>query len=65
MRVMESLETMIRRRAIFVLVAAGLLVAGCGGTNEGSCTKVEVVQGLQVRRVQLQTVPSEFEAPGM
>lgn len=64
MRVMESLETMIRRRAIFVLVAAGLLVAGCGGTNEGSSTKVEVVQGLQVRRVQLQTVPSEFEAPG-
>jgi RND family efflux transporter MFP subunit len=48
----------------FVLIAAGMLAAGCGGGNETGPQKVEIVQGLHVQRIRLQNVADELEAPG-
>lgn len=47
-----------------VLIAAGMLAAGCGGGVESTPQKAEVVQGLHVQKMQLQNVANELEAPG-
>jgi len=52
------------RQVRFVLMAAGAFVAGCGGGNETPSQKVEIVQGLQVQKMELQKVADELEAPG-
>lgn len=48
----------------FVLIAAGVFAAGCGGGNDTTSQKVEVVQGLHVQKMKLQNVADELEAPG-
>lgn len=48
----------------FVLIAVGMLAAGCGGGNESTVHKAEVVQGVRVQKVQLKNVADELEAPG-
>ena len=47
-----------------VLIAAGMLAAGCSGSGENTPQKAEVVQGLRVQKIQLQNVANELEAPG-
>ena len=53
-----------RLRLLIVLIAAGMLAAGCGGGLESTPQKAEVVHGLRVQKMQLQTVANELEAPG-
>jgi RND family efflux transporter MFP subunit len=48
----------------FLLIATGILAAGCGGGNETGPQKVEIIQGLQVQKIRLQNVADELEAPG-
>lgn len=48
----------------FVLIATGMLAAGCGGGNETGPQKVEIIQGLRVQKIRLQNVADELEAPG-
>ncbi len=64
MKLTEKVGKTMWRQVRFVLMAAGVLVAGCGGGNETPSQKVEVVQGLQVQKMQLQYVADELEAPG-
>ncbi|MGB7845788.1 MAG: efflux RND transporter periplasmic adaptor subunit [Candidatus Acidiferrum sp.] len=47
-----------------VLIAAGMLAAGCGGGMKNTAQKAEVVQGLRLQKIQLQNVADELEAPG-
>ncbi len=56
-------KTMWQQRSL-VLIAAGLFAAGCGGGNETTSQKVEVVPGVRVQKVQLQKVTDVLEAPG-
>jgi RND family efflux transporter MFP subunit len=53
-----------RLRLRIVLIAAGMLAAGCGGGIESTPQKAEVVQGLRVQKMQLQNIAKELEAPG-
>lgn len=53
-----------RQRLRIVLIAVGMLAAGCGGGMENTPQKAEVVQGLRVQKMQLQNVANELEAPG-
>jgi RND family efflux transporter MFP subunit len=53
-----------RQRLRIVLIAVGILAAGCGGGMENTSPKAEVVQGLRVQKMQLQNVANELEAPG-
>lgn len=53
-----------RQRLQIVLIAVGLLAAGCGGGMENTPQKAVVVQGLRVQKMQLQNVANELEAPG-
>src|SRR5271157_4741829 len=53
-----------RPRLRIVLIAVGMLAAGCGGGMENTPQKAEVVQGLRVQKMQLQNVANELEAPG-
>jgi RND family efflux transporter MFP subunit len=53
-----------RQRLQIVLIAAGMLAAGCSGGMESTPQKAEVVQGLRVQKMQLQNVADELEAPG-
>ncbi len=53
-----------RVRLRIVLIAAGMLAAGCGGGVENTPQKAEVVQGLRVQKMQLQNVVDELEVPG-
>ena len=53
-----------RLRLRIVLIAVGMLAAGCGGGMENTPQKAEVVQGLRVQKMQLQNVVNELEAPG-
>jgi len=64
MKITERVGKTMWRQGRFVLMAAGVFVAGCGGGNETTSPKVEVVQGLQVQKVQLQNVADELEVPG-
>ncbi|HYW67695.1 MAG TPA: efflux RND transporter periplasmic adaptor subunit [Candidatus Dormibacteraeota bacterium] len=64
MKLTERVGKKIWRQVRFVLMAAGVFVSGCGGGNETPSQKVEVVQGLQVQKMQLQNVADELEAPG-
>ena len=48
----------------FLLIATGMLAAGCGGGNRTGPQKVEIIQGLQVQKIRLQNVADELEAPG-
>lgn len=48
----------------FVLIATGMLAAGCDGGNKTGPQKVEIIQGLHVQRIRLQNVADELEAPG-
>ena len=48
----------------FVLIATGMLAAGCGGGNETGPQKAEIIQGLHVQKIRLQNVADELEAPG-
>jgi multidrug efflux pump subunit AcrA (membrane-fusion protein) len=47
-----------------VLITTGMLAAGCGGAMESRPEKAEVVQGLNVQKMQKQNVADELEAPG-
>lgn len=47
-----------------VLITTGMLAAGCGGVMESRPEKAEVVQGLNVQKMQKQNVADELEAPG-
>jgi len=53
-----------RQRLRIVLIAVGMLAAGCGGGMENTPQKAEVVQGLRAQKMQLQNVANELEAPG-
>ena len=54
------------RRSMLPLLAVASFVfaAGCGGSSEKAPQKVENVQGLHVKRAQIQEVPNELEVPG-
>ena len=53
------------RSSLPLLLLAGLVFAsGCGGSSENVPQRVETVQGLHVKRAQIQEVPDELEAPG-
>jgi hypothetical protein len=54
---------MIQGMKFLTVVIAGLLLAGCGET-ENKAAKPEVVQGLRLQKMQLKSVPDELEAPG-
>jgi len=47
-----------------VLIVVGMIAAGCGGGMENTTQKAEVVQGLRIKKMQLQNVANELEAPG-
>ena len=64
MSMTERMEAAMRRGIQILLVAAWAFAAGCGGTPEITSQKTEVVQGLQVKKLQLQNVADELEAPG-
>lgn len=64
MSLIESAGKRMWRQMRFVLIAAGMLAAGCGGGNETGAQKVEIVQGLHVQKIRLQNVADELEAPG-
>jgi multidrug efflux pump subunit AcrA (membrane-fusion protein) len=64
MNLMERMEAMMRREMWIVLIAAGVFAAGCGGGTENTPQKSEVAQGLQMQKIQLQSVVVELEAPG-
>ena len=53
-----------RRRLCGVLIGAGMLAAGCGGESERAAQNIEIVPGLRVQKMQLQSVDDELEAPG-
>lgn len=53
-----------RQGVQIVLIAAGMLAAGCGSGVESTAQKAEVVQGLHVQTIQSQNVANELEAPG-
>jgi len=53
-----------RQRLRIILIAAGVLAAGCGGGTESTPQKAELVQGLRIQKMQLQNVANELEAPG-
>ncbi len=55
---------MMRRGLWILFIAAGVFAAGCGGGTESTPQKVEIAQGLQLQRMQLQPVADELEAPG-
>jgi RND family efflux transporter MFP subunit len=61
---MESEGKRMRQQMRFVLIATGMLAAGCGGGNETGPQKVEIIQGLHVQKIRLQNVADELEAPG-
>ncbi len=52
------------RPFVFFLLAAEVMVAGCGGEKEKPTQSLELAQGLHAQRVQWQLVPDELEAPG-
>jgi RND family efflux transporter MFP subunit len=52
------------RKMWIVPIAAAVITAGCGGGNETAPQRVEIIQGLHLQKVQLQSVPEELEAPG-
>ncbi len=52
------------RPFVFFLLAAEVMVAGCGGEKEKPTQSVELVQGLHAQRAQSLLVPNELEAPG-
>jgi len=56
-------KTTWRQTGMVSLVWAGF-IAGCGGGNEATPQKAEIVSGLRVQKVQLQNVADELEAPG-
>jgi multidrug efflux pump subunit AcrA (membrane-fusion protein) len=64
MNLMERMEAMMRRGMRIVFVAAGVYVAGCGGGTANTPQRNEVVQGLQMQKIQMQSVADELEAPG-
>ena len=64
MRLTDRVEVTMRPQMRFVLIAVGMLAAGCGGGNESTVHKVEVVQGVRVQKIRLQNVADELEAPG-
>jgi RND family efflux transporter MFP subunit len=51
-------------RMSIVLIAAAVFAAGCGGGNETARQKGEIIQGLRLQKIQLQSVADELEAPG-
>jgi len=64
MNFMRRTGDTMRQGLQIVLIAAGMLAAGCGGGIESTPQKAEVVQGLHVQKMQLQNVANELEAPG-
>ncbi len=46
------------------VIAMGIMAAGCSGGSEGPAQKVEVVSGLRVQKMELQSIANELEAPG-
>jgi RND family efflux transporter MFP subunit len=64
MNFMRRTGDTMRQGLQIVLIAAGMLAAGCGGGVESTPQKAEVVQGLHVQKMQLQNVANELEAPG-
>jgi len=58
-------ERFMQRRSMLPSLAAGIvIVTGCGGASVNAPQKVEIIQGLHVKRVQIQDLPDELEAPG-
>ena len=53
-----------RRGSQLLLVTAWSFSFGCGGAPENSSKTPEVVEGLQVKKTQLQVVADEWEVPG-
>jgi hypothetical protein len=53
-------ETAMRRRLCGVLIGAAMLAAGCGGESERAAQKIEIVPGLRVQKMQLQSVADEL-----
>ncbi len=64
MSLMERMEETMHRGMRILLVATGVFAAGCGGKTVNTPQKSEIVQGLQVQRIQMQNVADELEAPG-
>jgi RND family efflux transporter MFP subunit len=64
MNFMPGTRNTIRRELWAVLIGVGMLAAGCGGESERPAQKIEVVPGLRVQRMQLQSVADELEVPG-
>ncbi|MFI5096773.1 MAG: efflux RND transporter periplasmic adaptor subunit [Candidatus Acidiferrales bacterium] len=64
MRLTDRVEVTVWPQMRFVLIAVGMVAAGCGGGNESTIHKVEVVQDVRVQKVQLKNVADELEAPG-
>jgi multidrug efflux pump subunit AcrA (membrane-fusion protein) len=64
MTLMERMEEPMHRGMRIVLIAAGIFVAGCGGGTGNTPQKTEIVHGLQVQKIQMQSVIDELEAPG-
>ena len=60
----ETMGTMMRRQHWVALIAIGVMIAGCDGGSERPAQKVEVVSGLHVQKMNLQSVAGEVEAPG-
>ena len=53
-----------RRGSQLLLVTAWSFSFGCGGAPENGSKTPEVVEGLQVKKTQLQVVADEWEVPG-
>lgn len=64
MSLRERMEFKIWRNMWVGLFAAGVTLAGCGGTDQRATQKVETVQGLRLQKLQQQNITDELEAPG-
>jgi membrane fusion protein, multidrug efflux system len=52
------------RRMQIVPIVAAVVAVGCGAGHEIAPQKIEIIQGLHLQKIQLQSVPDELEAPG-
>ena len=58
-----GIENMKQQVRICTVLLAGVLVAGCG-ESENKVVQPETVQGLRLQKIELRHVPDELEAPG-
>ncbi len=60
----KKIGSAMRWETWMTVIAMGIMAAGCSGGSERPPQKVEVVSGLHVQKMELQSIANELEAPG-